>query len=1068
MPYSDETAFEAAVIDTLIKNKGWKDGVLKYPNEQQLVDNWKKILFRNNRERDRLNDSELTDTEMQQILDKIEAKKSPVELNAFINGRETSIVRDNPDDPEHYGKEVTLKIYDRREIAGGMSTYQIAEQPILRTLDSIDHNRRGDFMLLINGIPVIHVELKKSGIPVIQACNQIKKYYHEGVYTGIYRLVQIFIAMTPEESLYFANPGSEDNFNEKYYFHWADFNNDRVDNWQEVADRIMSIPMAHMMVGFYTVADKGDDTLKVMRSYQYYAANTISDRVSKTDWDGRRRLGGYIWHTTGSGKTMTSFKAAQLIANSGDADKVVFLMDRIELGTQSLKEYGDFAEQRSEVNKTDDTNELIGLLKSDKSSETLIVTSIQKMSRIKAGMPIKIAQDLSEMNSKRIVIIVDECHRSTFGEMLLTIKETFPSAMFFGFTGTPITNVNVKGKGKNTTSDIFGDQLHYYSIADGIRDKNVLGFDPCHVTTFRDADVRKKVALIKANSATEAEALSDPHKKKMYEFYMDSNKIAMAYPLEEDGSRKTGIEDLLPTIQYRLPEHQKAVVEDIGANWKRLANWYANPGQGHYRFHAILATSSIPEAFDYYHLIKAEIPEMKATVLVDPNDDNNGDRITASGKVFVKNDELKEVLKDYNKRFGKSYDLASTSAFKADVGARLAHRKPYLGINTKIEEQIDLLIVVDQMLTGFDSKWLNTLYIDKVLEYEAVIQAFSRTNRLCNDDKPFGVIRYYRKPHTMQENIKAAVKLYSGEKTTGLFVDHLEDNINAMNHFYDDIIYLFTQRGITDLSKLPDGTAERREFRKTFLKFNEKLNSAIIQGFVWEKSDYYFDDDGNTVHLKIDKVTYEMLWKRYRELPSGEGGGLIVKPIPLYLSRNVNALDDEDIDAEYMNSNFDKYRKVLEQPDVSEEDKQAALDTLHRSFASLSREDQKYAAIFLHDVDAGSVVLENGKTFRDYIVEYRIKAKNSRVALVASTFGVDEKLLYEMCDARLNESNINEYGRFDYLKSTADTKKAEMFFTSLEHRTFTIFQTKIRIHENLKQFILSEGKDDSFMKKDGE
>lgn len=1063
MAYKNELEFEAAVVETLVKNKGWKDGVLKNPTEQDLIDNWKNILFRNNRDRDRLNDYPLTDTEMQQILDHIEAKKSPVELNGFINGRETAILRDNPEDKEHYGKEVTLRIYNRREIAGGMSTYQIAEQPVLKTPDPLDHNRRGDFMLLINGMPVIHVELKKSGIPVLQACGQIKKYYHEGVYTGIFRLIQIFIAMNPEGSLYFANPGSEDRFDAKYYFHWEDFNNDRVNDWQDIADKLMSIPMAHMMVGFYTVADRGDDTLKVMRSYQYYAANAISDRVSKTDWDGRNRLGGYIWHTTGSGKTMTSFKAAQLIANSGDADKVVFLMDRIELGTQSLKEYGNFAEQRTDVNKTENTERLVKLLGSDKTDETLIVTSIQKMSRIKAEDAGKYAAALAKISVKRIVLIIDECHRSTFGDMLLTIKDTFPLAMFFGFTGTPITNVNVKGKGKNTTSDIFGNQLHYYSIADGIRDKNVLGFDPYCVTTFRDSDVREKVALLKAGASAQEEALSDPHKKKIYEHYMDGRAVAMACPLQEDGSRETGIEDNLPTIEYRLPEHQKAVVEDIKDNWKRLANWYADPAQGHYRFHAILAASSIIEAFEYYQLIKKLIPDMKVTVLVDPNEDNAGDKYTASGERFIKNDALKEVLEDYKDLFGKAYDLNSMAAFKLDVSARLAHRKPYMGINTKPEEQLDLLIVVDQMLTGFDSKWLNTLYLDKVLEYEAVIQAFSRTNRLCNTDKPFGVIRYYRKPHTMRENIKAAVKLYSGEKASGLFVDHLPDNLNAVNRFYDDVMRLFVREGKSDLSRLPEGQADVKEFRKQFSKLNEKLNAAMIQGFRWEKTDYTSEETGETVHVQLNLQTYETLWQRYKEIPQGPEPGTEDETVPVYLTRNVNALEDDDIDADYMNSNFDKYRKILAQKNVSERDKQAALDTLHRSFAALSQEDQKYANIFLHDIDAGSVELEEGETLRDYIVEYRVKARNSRTAAVAAAFGIDEEVLSELAEAHLTERNINEYGRFDALKQTVDKTKARALFEAREGRTVNMLQLNIKIHDCLKIFILSGGKDDSFL-----
>lgn len=225
--------------------------------------------------------------------------------------------------------------------------------------------------------------------------------------------------------------------------------------------------MAHQLIGFYTVADDSDGVLKVMRSYQYYAANAISDKVSRTKWEGENQLGGYIWHTTGSGKTMTSFKSAQLIATSKDADKVVFLMDRIELGTQSLKEYRNFAgaglteQQKSNtVQETEDTHVLVGKLKSTDPADTLIVTSIQKMSNISEENDGLKASDIDIINSKRLVFIVDEAHRSTFGDMLRTIKDTFKKAIFFGFTGTPIQDENQKKM--NTTSTVFGNELHRY------------------------------------------------------------------------------------------------------------------------------------------------------------------------------------------------------------------------------------------------------------------------------------------------------------------------------------------------------------------------------------------------------------------------------------------------------------------------------------------------------------------------------------------------------------------------------------------------------------------------------
>ena len=499
MVFTKESEFEEALIKMLTDSCGWEKEVLRYKTEKELLQNWANILFENNRSIDRLNDYPLTDGEMQQILEQIAVLRTPLRLNSFINGKSVSITRDNPDDKAHFGKEISLKIYDRQEIAAGQSRYQIAQQPKFAAKTSILPDRRGDFVLLINGMPLIHVELKKSGIPVSQATSQIEKYAHEGVFSGLFSLVQVFVAMNPEETVYYANPGPDGKFNQDFYFHWADFNNDPINDWKTIASSLLSIPMAHQLIGFYTVADDKDGTLKVMRSYQYYAANKISDTVSKHKWENGNQLGGYIWHTTGSGKTLTSFKSAQLIANSKDADKVVFLIDRIELGTQSADEYRGFADETDAIQETEDTTVLVSKLKSTDPANTLIVTSIQKLSNIKDDPEGKLKKaDLDLICSKRIVFIVDECHRSSFGEMMSTIKQTFPKALFFGFSGTPIQMENEK-KG-NTTADVFGNELHRYSIADGIRDKNVLGFDPYKVLTFKEKDSREAVALEKAKA----------------------------------------------------------------------------------------------------------------------------------------------------------------------------------------------------------------------------------------------------------------------------------------------------------------------------------------------------------------------------------------------------------------------------------------------------------------------------------------------------------------------------------------------------------------------------------------
>ena len=1020
MVFDKESSFEEAVI-TVLKQHGWDDaeGVLRYPTEQDLIENWAKILFNNNAGIDRLNGCPLTQGEMAQVIEQIETLKTPLALNGFINGKTIAITRDNPDDALHLGKEVSLKIYDRQEIAAGQSRYQIAQQPIYPAKSKILNDRRGDLCLLINGMPVIHIELKRSGVPVSQATGQIEKYAHEGVFTGLFRLVQIFVGMTPDEARYFANPGAGA-FNPNFFFHWEDFNNEPVcagdkpgtDEWKRFTSTLLSIPMAHQLIGFYTVADSSDGCLKVMRSYQYYAAAAISDKVRRCKWDEPRhsstpgRPGGYIWHTTGSGKTMTSFKSAQLVADSHDADKVVFLMDRIELGTQSLSEYRSFADDADDVQGTENTQVLKSKLASDDPKNRLIVTSIQKMSNLKAGEAGIAQAELDRLAGKRIVFIIDECHRSTFGDMLQDIRRAFPNALFFGFTGTPILDENQK-KG-STTAMVFGECLHRYSIADGIRDGNVLGFDPYMVTTFDDYDVREAVALEQAKAATVAEAISDGRKSKVFYYYKDSKKVPMGPMVDGAGNRIKGIEDFLTRAQYwpDTPHHGK-VVEDILRRFPVLS--HGN------KFHAILATSSIPEAIDYYRAFKERAPQMKVTALFDPSIDNN------AGST-VKEDALVELIEDDNKAYGQEFTIPTWPAMKKDVSARLSHKKPYVNVDTNRDSRIDLLIVVDQMLTGFDSKWLNTLYLDKVIDYESIIQAFSRTNRLFGPDKPFGTIRYYRRPHTMKGYIEAAVKLYSGDRPLDMFVQKLPENIALMDARLQEILMVFEAAGVGDLSKLPASQEARRKFAKEFVELNEFLEAAKVQGFTWEQDTYEFREEPKEgsrlsesvlVQPIIDERTYLVLVQRYKELFSG--GALGGAPdAPYELDGHITEIDTGLIDSDYMNSNFEKWLKCLEQDD---EGLAEAREELHRSFASLSQDDQRFAELFLHDVERGDATLEEGMTLRDYITSYACKAKNAQVQRVVEALGIDGDLLTAMVALDLTESNINEFGRFDDLRT---------------------------------------------------
>lgn len=1000
-PFSKELDFEKALVD-LLPQHGWDPNVLMNPTEEILIKNWAAIIYNNNRDINRLGDFPLTNSEMQQIITHVDSLKNPYEVSKFINGGQVCIKRDNQDDRINYGKEVYLTIFNAHEVRAGQSTYQIVRQPRFQTKHPLGGNKRGDVMLLINGMPVIHIELKRSGVDVTQAVNQIKKYTHEGIFNhGIFSLVQIFVAMTPEKTLYFANPGASENFSPSFYFHWADFNNEEVHDWKRIVANLLSIPMAHQMVGYYTIADDKDETLKVLRSYQYFAATKIWERVRETNWDDHMHKGGFIWHTTGSGKTMTSFKSAQLIAKANDADKVVFLLDRIELSTQSADEYRGFANADDNVLDTEDTRNLIRVLESDSKDECLIVTSIQKMSRINTDNHIP-QSTIDHINKKRVVFVVDECHRSVTGSgkdsgsgMLLTIKNTFPRAVLFGFTGTPIFSENAHGE--MTTEVIFGDMLHKYTLASGIPDGNVLGFDLYREDTFKEQDIKEAVALRTVDAESFDEIAKDKEKVEIYNKIMSETDILK-------------IEDEAKSL-YVSEAHHMEVMRKIVEERPMLSR--------NGKFHAILATKNIPEAIEYYHLFKKHYPEYNVTAIFDDSIDNNG-----GGE--YKEDAILEMLDDYNKKFGTTFQQSTYAKYKKDVAKRLAHKMPYQHLDK--DKQLDMLIVVTQMLTGYDSKWVNTLYVDKLMQYVDVIQAFSRTNRLFGPEKPFGIIKYFTRPNRMKKNIDDALELYVDQPLM-VFTDKLEANLEKINQAFRAIDALFKAEGIEYYTTLPQAEASRKKFAKEFCEMTKRIEASKMQGFMWEKSEYEFKHTNGwtTVKMEIDEQTYKTLLARYRELFQKGGGGESGDDDVYQLEAYITETGAGTIDAEYINSKFIKFVKNLYTSGPGSELVKIAQAELHTAFASLSQRDQRTAMRILHDIESGDLRLSPGKTIYDYILDYQKRECDQQIYTLSEATGLNINKLKDLISKDTNEQNINEQGRFDELIRTLDKIKAVDF-----------------------------------------
>jgi type I restriction enzyme R subunit len=338
--------------------------------------------------------------------------------------------------------------------------------------------------------------------------------------------------------------------------------------------------------------------------------------------------------------------------------------------------------------------------------------------------------------------------------------------------------------------------------------------------------------------------------------------------------------------------------------------------------------------------------------------------------------------------------------------------------------------------------------MDKVLLYENIIQAFSRTNRLFGPDKPFGTIRYYRRPHTMEININDAVKLYSGDKPIGLFVEKLEYNLEKSNSVFSDISILFNQAGILDFEKLPDDFSERGRFAKLFKNLNSYLEAAKIQGFKWNKT---------KVTMTFDENTYLILALRYKELFSSSGGTGGFGELPYDLAGYLTEIDTAVIDANYMNTRFNKFLKLIHQEGASQELIDQALSELHKTFATLTQEEQKYANMFLHDIQRGDMDTENGKTLRDYITEYQCRAKEDQINRLFELLGIDKTKLRNLMRLKVTEANINEFGRFDELKNTVDKSKAKAYFEAIEKTAVPLFKVNIKVDGLLRSFLISGG-----------
>lgn len=701
-----EQTIEEKLINQLTQGKSQWTYRPDLNDEKKLWDNIRQILERGNKEQ--LDGQPLSDKEFEQVKNQL-SFATFYDAAKWISGENgiahVSVQRDT--------KTIQLTVLKRDDIAGGSSVYEVINQ--YRALkddecDIHDQNRRFDISLLINGIPLIHIELKNRQHSYLDGFRQIKKYIREGKFTGVFSAVQMFVVSNAVDTKYFAAT-SEDMLNEKFLSGWEDINNNPVTDYLEFASEVLKIPQAHQMVMKYVVLDQDDKKILLLRPYQIHAIEAV--RTAS-----RQGKSGYIWHTTGSGKTMTSYKTARnLLIDIPSIEKTIFLIDRKDLDTQTTQAFQSYANNDViDVDETDNVNDLISKLKNQ--NQQVIVTTIQKLLIAVNKRLKKDTAAYNRIKNLKIAFVVDECHRAVTPRTQRLLLQFFYNSLWYGFTGTPRFEVNAyseEGDLPRTTEELYGECLHKYTVKEAIRDESVLGFQTEHLGT-KDLD----------NG--------------------DKNENLAVYETE------THMLNVLDTI--------------INKSREKLG--FAN-GRGQ-TYEGLLTVNSIQRAQAYYDLLKRvkngetsliiseetkrvlpDFPKFAITYSVSSDDD------TESADVNVP--KMQESLDDYNAMFGTKYGIGEIKSYNANLNDRLARKKAKYKSR---DEQLDLVIVVNRLLTGFDAPCFSTVFMDRQpMHPHDIIQTFSRTNRLFDKPKTAGQIVTFQSPHKYKTAVDEALILYS-------------------------------------------------------------------------------------------------------------------------------------------------------------------------------------------------------------------------------------------------------------------------------------------------------------------
>lgn len=754
------------------------------------------------------NKTQLSDNEFKQILNFINKG------NIFERAK---ILRDRVPYRTDDGENKTVELIN--QIHWCKNQFQVTQQI---TIEGKFKNRY-DVTILINGLPLVQIELKRRGLELKEAFNQINRYERHsfGAGQGLFQFIQIFVISNGENTKYYANSALKAR-SFKQTFYWGDEKNKKITQLSQFADVFLEPCHLSKMITKYVVLNESQKILMVLRPYQYYATEAIIERVKTTT------KYGYIWHTTGSGKTLTSFKTAQILTNLSTVHKVVFVVDRKDLDYQTTKEFNSFS--KGSIDGTNNTKTLVSQMAGD---NKLIVTTIQKLNT--AISKSRYLGQMEGLKDKRIVFIFDECHRSQFGKTHEDIKRFFGESQMFGFTGTPIFEDNAGSNeyGKRTTAMLFDKCLHKYVITDAIRDENVLKFSVEYISTFKQKD---HILDIDVEAIDEAEVMNSPQRMSNIVDYIIANHNRKTHNRNftsifcvASKDRQTGI---APVIEYTKLFHQKQKEGKHDLKVATIFSYAANEDDKDAV--GFMEDSEFLESDTYSQNLAAEERAMY-------NTDHS-------------RDALEEFIQNYNSTFSTNFTTKDSQSFYNyynDIAKRVKH------------QQIDVLVVVNMFLTGFDSKHLNTLYVDKNLRYHGLIQAYSRTNRILNEVKSQGNIVCFR---NLKGATDQAISLFSNiEAKEDIIMQPFEEYVAKFQAAYIELMKItMTPGAVNDLVTEDDELAFVQAFREimrlknvlaTFTEFSFGQLPMSEQVFNNFKSKYLDLYDKTKKHNELEKTS---------------------------------------------------------------------------------------------------------------------------------------------------------------------------------------------------------------------